>query len=334
MKRILFGLINLGVVSLAVAVAQDPATVKKAVDSKAADLVNPLRWNEDPLDTPQVPRKAYFRKRFEVLSNAVELRPPARIEEFVQSGKLELSLKNYLDLVMGNNTDIEIQRVVVETQKNAITRAFAPFDPSFFGSFTNQRATTATTSVLEGASTLNQLSQPGQFTFNHTLDSGLQYSAGLTTSKLSTNNSNQTVNPSYNTQFVTNITQPLLRNRGKFINRLPITIARSNLKSGYLNSEAAIQRLLVTAENAYWDVVAARETLLVQEKALELSSEALKRSRRELELGAISPLDIYQPEAQYAASEIQVLQSRFRLQQTEDVARHSGASPSPSEPAE
>ena len=54
---------------------------------------------------------------------------------------------------------------------------------------------------------------------------------------------------------------------------------------------------------------------------MELSAEALKRSRRELELGAISPLDIYQPEANYASAEIQVLQARYRLQQAEDVLR-------------
>ena len=55
--------------------------------------------------------------------------------------------------------------------------------------------------------------------------------------------------------------------------------------------------------------------------ALELSAEALKRSKKELKLGAISPLDIYQPEANYASSEIQVLQARYRLQQFEDSLR-------------
>ena len=317
MKRILFCLLSVAVLGL----AQEPGTPQKAVETKSGDPVSPFKWNEDPLDTPRFPHKAYFRKRFEVPSNQIELRPPAKIEDYVQGGKLEFSLKNYLDLVVGNNTDIEIQRVVVETQKNAITRAFAPFDPAFFGSFTNQRTKTPTTNSLQGANTLNQLSQPSQFTLTHTLDTGLQYTTGITTSKLSTNDSFQLFNPAYTTQFVSSFTQPLLRNRGRDVNRLPITIARGNLRSGQLNAEAAIQRLLVTSENAYWDVVAARETLLVQEKALELASEALKRSRRELELGAISPLDIYQPEAQYAAAEIQLVQSRFRLQQAEDALR-------------
>lgn len=52
----------------------------------------------------------------------------------------------------------------------------------------------------------------------------------------------------------------------------------------------------------------------------------MKRSKKELELGAISPLDIYQPEANYASAEIQVLQARYRLQQFEDgLRRQMGA---------
>jgi outer membrane protein TolC len=47
----------------------------------------------------------------------------------------------------------------------------------------------------------------------------------------------------------------------------------------------------------------------------------LKRAQRELELGAISALEIFQPQAQYARAEIFVTQARYRLQQTEDVLR-------------
>ena len=304
------------------AVAQEPATPKKAADAGAlSDPANPAKWNDDALNTPRFPRKDYLRKRFENPSTQVELRSPMHLEDYVQSDKLTLSLKNYIDLVMANNTDVEIQRISVEVQRNAITRAFAPFDPSFFGSFNNQRTKTPTTNTLQGAATLNQLSQPTQFTFNHTLDTGLQYTVGVVANKLSTNDSFQLYNPAYTTQLTASFIQPLLRNRGREINRLPITIARGNFKSGQLNVEASVQRLLVSAENAYWDVIAARETLIVQIKALELASEALKRSRRELELGAISPLDIFQPEASYASAEIQVSQSKFRLEQTEDALR-------------
>jgi outer membrane protein TolC len=54
---------------------------------------------------------------------------------------------------------------------------------------------------------------------------------------------------------------------------------------------------------------------------LALRGEALKRAQKELDLGALSPLDIYQPQAEYASAEIQVSQARFQLAQAEDALR-------------
>jgi outer membrane protein TolC len=244
-----------------------------------------------------------------------------KFEDFAIENKLELSLRSYLQLVLANNVDIDIQRLGVEIQRNAITRAYAPFDPVLIGSFNSQRTITPTTNQLEGAATLNQLSQPTTFTYQQTLANGINFNSGFTASKLSTNNSFAFFNPALNAQLVSGVSIPLLRNRGTAINKLPITIARSRLRIGQENFLANLLQLMTNAEQAYWDVIGARESLRVQEKALELSSEALKRSRRELELGAISPLDIYQPEANYASAEIQVLQSRYRLQQSEDALR-------------
>jgi hypothetical protein len=41
----------------------------------------------------------------------VELQPPLHFEDYVVDGKLELSLKAYLDLVMANNPNVSIQRL-------------------------------------------------------------------------------------------------------------------------------------------------------------------------------------------------------------------------------
>jgi outer membrane protein TolC len=59
----------------------------------------------------------------------------------------------------------------------------------------------------------------------------------------------------------------------------------------------------------------------VAQNNLELRRAFLERSRRELELGAISPLDIYQPEQQFASAQVGVTQIQYRLEQAEDVVR-------------
>lgn len=78
---------------------------------------------------------------------------------------------------------------------------------------------------------------------------------------------------------------------------------------------------MAAAENAYWDVIQARENLHVAESARKLADETLKLSQKELELGALSPLDIYNPEQQLATANLGVSQAEFSLAQTEYALR-------------
>ena len=92
--------------------------------------------------TSSFPKPAYFREAFQKTQTTVELKDPVRLKDFVVGDKLELSLKNYLALVMSNNTDIQIQMLSLEMPKNAIQRAFGVWDPRAVASFNTTRATT------------------------------------------------------------------------------------------------------------------------------------------------------------------------------------------------
>jgi len=271
------------------------------------------------------PKPSYFRETFARPVTKVELQPPARLADFVveekEGKKLELSLKSYLELVMANNTDIAVTRLTVEVAQNAITRAFSRFDPFATGLFTSTRSKTPASDALQGAATLVTLSQPTLFTYNQTLSSGTNYGVSFSGLKSSTNSGFQNFNPAINSSVQFTFAQPLIRNRGTFVNRLPIMTARSRLRVTEYALRDSVMQLVENAENVYWDLVQARDNLRVQERALELANEALKRAQRELELGAMSPLDIYQPQQNYATAEISVSQARYFLQQREDALR-------------
>src|SRR5579885_2804806 len=95
------------------------------------------------------PKPGYFRETFARTQAHVELQPPVRLKDFVAGGKLELSLKDYLALVMANNTNIQIQLLTLETPKNAIQRAMAIWDPLAQASFSSTRSTSLPTSILD-----------------------------------------------------------------------------------------------------------------------------------------------------------------------------------------
>src|SRR5262249_54298435 len=162
------------------------------------------------------------RETFSKTEVRVDLKPPVRLQDFVASSKLELSLRSYLELVMANNTDIQIQRLSVEQPKNAIMRAFGAFDPLAIASFSSTRTKTPSTDALAGASTVNSLSQPARFTVQQTLTSGTQYNVTFTGSKSTTNSGFQNFNPALNTGVGLSFIQPLIRNRGGAVNRLAI----------------------------------------------------------------------------------------------------------------
>ena len=133
------------------------------------------------------PKPSYFRETFSKTQPRVELKDPVRLKDFVVGGKLELSLKNYLALVMSNNTDIQIQMLGLEMPKNAIQRAFGAWDPRATASFNSTRATTPPTSALDGATELKTLAQPLAMSVTQTLPEGINYTVAWGGSKSTSN---------------------------------------------------------------------------------------------------------------------------------------------------
>jgi outer membrane protein len=271
------------------------------------------------------PKPNYFRETFQNAQTKVELRDPVRLKDFVADGKLELSLKHYLELVMANNTDIQIQMLTLEVPRNNILAAYGAWDPTARASFQTTRSTTTPTSPLDTSnvnSVLKSLNQPYSLSYTQTLDTGTLYTAGFSGTKTSSSNSRSSYLKSLTANMNFNVQQPLLRNRGRYVNRIPLMTAQSTFKVSEFGLRTQIITLINTAEGAYWNLISARENLRVQEKARDTANEYLKYMQQQLDLGAISPLDIYNPQQSLAAADLQVSQARFNLKSAEDTLRH------------
>ena len=275
--------------------------------------------------TSSFPKPSYFRETFQTSQPKVELKDPVRLKDFVVGGKLELSLKHFLELAMANNTDIQLQLISLEIPRNNILATFGVWDPKALASFTTTRATTVPTNATtaqNAASLTKSLTQPYNLQYSQTLPEGLSYTASFSGAKSSQTNSYNNYNPSLTANVRFSVTQPLIQNRGSYVNRLPLMTAQSN----YRISDYAMRQQLLTfvniAETAYWNVILARENVRVAESGENNASEFLKYMQKELELGALSPLDIYNPQQSLANAELSVSQAKFALAQAEDTLRH------------
>ena len=301
--------------------AQDTSRKLRAPEEATNSFTGQLK-TYDEYKYPRMFTSPYLRQQLTFRADpTLSLADPTRLKDFVVDGKLELSLRSYLELVLANNTQIMLQKVLLQPSRNAIQRAFGVFDPVANFRYAATLQETPTTDQLQGAQVLNTLTAPLTMGVTQVLENGLQYQVGYNTQRSTTNSTFANFSPFYTSNLNATVSQPLLRNRGGYFNKIPVYVARARLRSAEFRFEDTMNRLLSNAENAYWDVIGARENLKVQEQALGLADTSLKRAQRELELGAISALDIYQPQATYARSEILVTQARYRLAQFEDALR-------------
>src|SRR5690242_1306613 len=159
----------------------------------------------------------------------VQVRDVEGVQERVQDNKLYLRVKDFIALVLKNNTEINLTRLDVLTAADAILSAKAPFDPNLIASFNNTRAETPQYSQIGGAQQLNNLSQQTNIGFQQTLSSGQILNLGFGANRSSSNSAFNFFNPNIFTGLNFSVTQPLLQGRGNLQLRAPLMIARTQL---------------------------------------------------------------------------------------------------------
>src|SRR5690606_34561383 len=165
--------------------------------------------------------------------------------------------------------------------------ALSPFDPQFNTSFTAQRSTSPASDNLAGANIASTLTHNGQATFSKTFDTGADLQARFNSGRTSSNSTRTFFNPSLRETASLNLSQPLLRGRGRGIQRIPYYIAQIQLDRSEEQARQQIIQLIAQSENVYWTAIQQKENLAVQQNRLNLAQTQLERNRRELELGAI-----------------------------------------------
>ena len=269
------------------------------------------------------PAPNYFEQFFVKARPVKKLPEPVGLEQFVQDGKLHLSLTDAIRLTLSNNTSIQVNSLSISTSQNSLLRSHSPFDPVITTSFNPSRSTSPSITSLSGASTSSSLSQPFNSTYSQLFGTGTTYSVSMAANRFANNSTFSTFNPSISSTMTISISQPLLRNRGWFLTRAPITIAQRNLKITRASFEQTVNDAMLSAVNQYWDVVQSRQNLDVLRESLTLAEASYNRDKRALELGALSPLDIYRSEAQVAQRKLSVIQAEYQLKQTEDTFRQT-----------
>ncbi len=124
-------------------------------------------------------------------------------------------------------------------------------------------------------------------------------------------------NPSVFPTLSISIQQSLLQGFGKAVNTRQIEVAKINFRTSDLNFKSTLITTIVSVLNAYYGLVGDYEDLKAKQSAQEVARTLLEDSRKQVEIGSLSDLDLITAESQVASTGQDLVNSQTALQQQE-----------------
>ena len=109
--------------------------------------------------------------------------------------------------------------------------------------------------------------------------------------------------PAFTPGFTASVSQQMLNGFGFRVNRTLIRVAQNEQRIERESFRQQVITALVTAINAYWDLVAAKESVRAAEQALAAARKLAEQNREQLKIGTMAALDVVTADSQVAASQ-------------------------------
>lgn len=228
-----------------------------------------------------------------------------------------LSLADAVLLALENNLDITVSRQTRDVRVTDILFEQAKFDPTINVSGRFDRTITPLNRPIFGFSGVQSGDEPDNIAqvdtsasigITQKLLTGTDYEVTLDSSRNSVaGDPGFLFNPSHITNLVMNLTQPLLRDFGPDVNQTQIKVAQNAAKVEQYVFLDQVLSVIVNVEQAYWELVFAKENLKVAEAALQAAEALLNSNRAKVKAGVMAQVEVLQAEAAVASRIGQVL---------------------------
>lgn len=227
-----------------------------------------------------------------------------------------VSLDAVIAEALQHNFDVQIERYNPEIALYDLRIGYAAYDPEFSFSgehdYSKERgniAASAPATRSDGETFISELNGGLPFGTSYKLHGDAGGSRVGSTNFLSSGGG----------QAYFTLTQPLLKNFWIDRNRLTILVAKNRLKYSEQGLRFRLISVVTSVEQAYYDLIAARENVKVQRAAMELADRLLAENKKRVEVGTMAPLDEKQAESQVASSRADLISAERALTAQENV---------------
>ena len=227
--------------------------------------------------------------------------------------KIDLALDQCRALALENNLDLKVQLLSPTISQENVNAERAKFEASFFSNFNYYK--------IDQPAAANLAIQGSQSETSNTdlgveipLQTGGKITFDLPDNRTKSNFQSATFNPSYTDDLTVSISQPLLRNAGVQTNTHSIRIAEYDKSITDARTKLEVIRVIATMDRVYWRLYAAFKQLEVRKQQHELAKAQLERSRRFVEAGQQSQIEVSRSKAGLAQSLESIILAQNNLQ--------------------
>ncbi len=220
---------------------------------------------------------------------------------------------------------------ITGSARQVVARPRGTFDPSIALNWSYDRTQSPlNTLVVAGVPTVLTSTTALQARFAQAFTSGTSVTVSFNNQKQTSSQQFLRFNPAVVSSFSLIVTQQLLNGAGFDVNRRFLTIAERGKE---ITTQAVRQQVMTTlsqAETLYWDLVAARDNVLVAEKSLQVAEQLHEDNREREAIGALSKIEVFTAASEVYARRRDLIAARtvFELRETDlkasltrDVAR-------------
>ncbi len=231
-----------------------------------------------------------------------------------------VTVEDCIQQALQQNLDIQISRYNPLLDLYALNGDYSAYDPAFSFNATHSL------NVSPGRynPSVGLIGQPNEANVDSytpgltgTLPSGLTYTLGGTLSEQSV-----TAQPlSYIANPLLTLSQPVLKNFWIDTPRLTISVAKDQMRIDEQGLRLKIMTVVTSVKTAYFNLIAAREQVLVNVEAVKLADQQVQEDQKRVQVGALAPLDEKLSESTLATDQANLLAAEQALAQAENTLK-------------
>ena len=252
------------------------------------------------------------------LTESLEARGKETLADLVRDGKIQLAPEDAVRLALEHNVDINVERYGPYLSMWDVEKARGVLNATLNLDANLNRTVTPSSSALQGGTSVLNLQNLYNFLWHKPLSFGMDVDLNYNTQRMRGNSSFLSLNPSLQPGLGLTLTQHLLRDFGRVSRTRFIKIARNNYG---ISEETFVTRttdIIAGVLNTYWDLVYADEDIKLKEESRTLAQLTLDQNKIQAEVGTMAPLDVVQAEAEVAARDEDLVNSRFARKTAEE----------------